>query len=45
MIFVLTFNSFNKKEADFTTLQEYNDYLEEVEQISKYQNDMICVLI
>jgi len=29
------FDSFNKKEADFTTLLEYNNYLEEVEQISK----------
>ena len=29
------FNSFNKKETDFASLQEYNDYLEEVEKISK----------
>jgi len=28
-------DSFNKKETDFETLQQYNDYLEEVESISK----------
>lgn len=27
---------FNKVEKDFATLREYNDYLEEVEDISKY---------
>ena len=27
-------DSFNKKETDFATLQEYNNYLEEVETIS-----------
>jgi len=27
--------SFNKKESDFASLQEYNNYLEEVETISK----------
>lgn len=27
---------FNKVEKDFKTLQEYNDYLEEVEDISEY---------
>jgi len=28
--------SFNKRETDFATLQEYNNYLEEVETISKW---------
>lgn len=28
--------SYNKKESDFATLREYNDYLEEVETISKW---------
>jgi len=32
---LFVFNSFNKKETDFATLQEYNDYLEEVEKIGK----------
>jgi len=36
-------NSFNKKETDFTTLQDYNDYLEEVEKISKCRNNMIVL--
>lgn len=27
---------FNKREDDFTTLKEYNDYLEEVEDMSKF---------
>lgn len=28
-------NSFNKTEADFSTLREYNDYLEEIETIGR----------
>lgn len=28
--------SFNKKEEDFASLREYNDYLEEVESISMW---------
>lgn len=28
---------FNKVEKDFATVREYNDYLEEVEDISTYQ--------
>ena len=28
--------SYNKQEEDFESLREYNDYLEEVETISKY---------
>jgi hypothetical protein len=28
--------SYNKKEEDFVSLKEYNDYLEEIETISKY---------
>lgn len=27
--------SFNKKEEEFPTLKEYNDYLEKIEEISK----------
>ena len=30
-----TYNSFNKRRDDFSSLLEYNDYLEEVEDISK----------
>ncbi len=29
-------SSFNKQEEDFANLREYNDYLEEIETISKY---------
>jgi len=38
------FNSFNKKETDFENLQEYNNYLEEVESISKYVNTLIMAI-
>ena len=31
----LFYYSYNKREEDFNTLEEYNDYLEEVEHISK----------
>ena len=31
--------SFNKQEEDFDTLAEYNDYLEEIEEISEYLVD------
>ena len=33
--------SFNKKEEDFETLREYNDYLEMLETISKYSKTLI----
>ena len=44
MTFILLTNSFiisqlwrfNKREDDFPSLREYNDYLEEVEDMSKY---------
>ena len=32
--------SYNKVEKDFATLREYNDYLEEVEDISEQYHDL-----
>ncbi len=34
-VYLVLFPSYNKREDDFPTLREYNDYLEEVETISK----------
>lgn len=38
---ILSLSSFNKRENDFATLDEYNDYLERVEELGKY---MFCAL-
>lgn len=32
----LLYYSYNKKEEDFKTLEEYNDYIEMIETLSKY---------
>lgn len=32
---VLTLNRYNKRDIDFSSLREYNDYLEQVEDIGK----------
>ena len=35
--------SYNKTEDDFDTLEEFNDYLESVEDLSTLTNARICV--
>lgn len=35
-LFFLLTHRFNKREEDFPSLRDYNDYLEEVEDMSKY---------
>lgn len=35
-VLVFLYYSYNKKEEDFKTLEEYNDYIEMIETLSKY---------
>lgn len=36
VVFVFLYYSYNKKEEDFKILEEYNDYIEMIEILSKY---------
>lgn len=37
--------SYNKREEEFTTLRDYNDYLEEVEIISEFLIEFFCMTV
>lgn len=37
--------SYNKREEEFTTLRDYNDYLEEVEIISEFLIEFFCMKV